>query len=144
MCRLENLGMLLFLLVGSFWDWKTKKVPVMLLGGMAAFMCLCWAIVPEQNMISIIIGLLIGCVFLLISRCTREAIGYGDSWILLILGGHLGGINMSLVAMTSFIFAAVVSSVKLVRGNWNRKLALPFVPFLTMAYIGVMLYEKIS
>ena len=39
-------------------------------------------------------GVLIGIVFWLISKYSNETIGYGDSWIISLMGIYLGGICM--------------------------------------------------
>lgn len=130
--------MLILLAGASYCDWKTRRIPVRLIVVMAALMCLSWLLSPEENALSIVLGLSIGVLFLGISRCTREAIGYGDSFILMILGGSLGGLRVCVLIMTASGMAGMFSAGKLIRGKWNRRLTFPFVPFLLIAYVGVM------
>ena len=66
-------------------------------------------------------GAAVGIVFIIISRVTEESFGYGDSILILIMGGFLG-----------------FSVFMLIRKKFHRKSTFPFVPFLTAAYIGGM------
>ena len=47
-------------------------------------------------------GVLIGIVFWLISKYSNETIGYGDSWIISLMGIYLGGICMLEIVVTAF------------------------------------------
>ncbi len=138
MREIVNAIMLILLAGASYCDCKTRQIPMRLIVVMAALMCLSWLLPPEENVLSIVIGLVIGILFIGISRCTREAIGYGDSLILLILGGCLGGLRVCVLVMTAFGVASMLSAVKLIRRKWNRRFSFPFVPFLLIAYVGVM------
>lgn len=48
-------------------------------------------------------------VFLLISKCTRESIGYGDSWLILLLGIQLGYLKAISVLFAASLLAGVAS-----------------------------------
>ena len=80
-----------------------------------------------------------GIVFLIISKVTDESFGYGDSILILIMGGFLGFWNILTVLLTAFSMAALFSSFMLIRKKFHRKSAFPFVPFLTASYIGGMI-----
>ena len=43
-----------------------------------------------ENLVGICAGIGVGVLFLLVSKVTEEAIGYGDSVAIMILGGYLG------------------------------------------------------
>lgn len=82
----------------------------------------------------------VGIAFLLMSRVTKEAFGYGDSILIVIMGSFLGCWNVLSVLMTAFFMAAVFSVFMLISKKFNRKSAFAFVPFLTAAYIGGMIF----
>lgn len=82
----------------------------------------------------------VGIVFLMASRVTGESFGYGDSLLIVIMGTFLGFWNILSVLTAAFLLAAVFSAVMLVTRKFNRKSAFPFVPFLTLAYMGGMLF----
>ena len=84
-------------------------------------------------------GLALGGICFLFSYCTREALGYGDSWLILILGIYLG-IGKALVLLTvAFLLAGLVCLVGLLWKRWQRQQTIAFIPFLTVAYVGVLL-----
>lgn len=82
----------------------------------------------------------VGIVFLMASRVTDESFGYGDSLLIVIMGSFLGFWNILSVLTAAFLLAAVFSAVMLITRKFNRKSAFPFVPFLTLAYVGGMLF----
>ena len=81
----------------------------------------------------------VGIVFLVVSRVTDESLGYGDSILILIMGGFLGFWNILSLLVAAFSMAALFSIFMLLRKKFHRKSAFPFVPFLTAAYIGGMI-----
>ena len=81
----------------------------------------------------------VGIVFLLASRVTGESFGYGDSILIMIMGGFLGFWDILSLLTAAFLLAAVFSVIMLVRKKFNRKTAFPFVPFLMIAYTGGMI-----
>ena len=81
----------------------------------------------------------VGIVFLLASRVTGVSFGYGDSILIMIMGGFLGFWDILSLLTAAFLLAAVFSVIMLVRKKFNRKTAFPFVPFLMIAYTGGMI-----
>ena len=79
-----------------------------------------------------------GIVFLLISRASGEAFGYGDSILILIIGVFLGFWNLLYLLLGAFSMAAVFSAVMMIKHGFSRKSSFPFVPFLAAAYLGGM------
>ena len=79
------------------------------------------------------------CFSGIVSRVTDEAFGYGDSILILIMGGFLGFWNILSLLVAAFSMAALFSIFMLIRKKFHRKSAFPFVPFLTAAYIGGMI-----
>ena len=81
-----------------------------------------------------------GTVFLAVSKVTEEAFGYGDSVLILIMGGFLGFWDILALLTGAFILAAAFSLILLIRSRFQRKDTFPFVPFLTAAYLGGMAF----
>lgn len=138
MCKISDGIILGLLILCSILDVRTKKIPIILLVGMSILVVIFMGVRMEQSTYSTLGGLLIGVVFCLISRLTREKIGYGDSWILLMLGGYLGWKKILVLMAAAFFLAGMFSVVGIIWRKWNRTVSIPFVPFLTAAYIGVM------
>lgn len=80
-------------------------------------------------------GMIIGSIFLLVSKVTGEKIGYGDSLAIMILGAYMGMWELLRTLSGAFALLAVVSMLLLCRKKMSRKYALPFFPFLTGGYL---------
>lgn len=79
-------------------------------------------------------GAAVGFLFLLLSKVTREGIGYGDSWGILVLGIYLGFWKILEVLAGAFSVLGIVSLVALCVKKMSRKYGIPFFPFLTIGY----------
>ena len=90
---------------------------------------------------SYLAGLVIGALFIGISKVTREGLGYGDSWLMCILGGYLGIWNMLELLVMTWLLVAVVAGIILARSRFKKRTSLPMVPFITIGYMIVWLAE---
>lgn len=86
-------------------------------------------------------GLLIGLVFVAVSKVTGEKLGYGDSWLLCILGIYLGTWNLLEILLTAWMAAALAAIAVLVLHRCRRGTVLPMVPFIAAGYIAVWMSE---
>lgn len=130
--------LIIFLLVCTILDLKTRKLPVwfMFLGSTAAiiFRIVNW----DSDAINWFGGIIIGIFFLMLSKWTREGLGYGDSWMILILGISLGLWDILLLLSIALICSGILALMLLIKGKWSRKVSFPFVPFLMLGYVGVL------
>ena len=120
-------------------DIKWKKLSLAAL--MSGFIILTAGFLCGRNIHVMLLaaGAGVGIVFIVVSRVTEEAFGYGDSILILIMGGFIGFWNILSLLVTAFSMAALFSIFMLLRKKFHRKSAFPFVPFLTAAYIGGMI-----
>ena len=126
---------LCFLAICSWQDIKRREISVSFLWvgsllGIVSFICRgreCWYLYLS--------GAGIGIVFLIISKVTKEAIGYGDGWIVCIMGSFLGIWSLLEALAAAWMFLAAAAMVCLVKKKWSRKSVLPMVPFLTAGYV---------
>ena len=137
MCEIGNVIMMGTLMAAAWEDWKRKEVSVYLLLGMNLLAVLC-AIVCNKEVSDVLLGVGIGLGFFAVSKMTEEKIGYGDSWLILILGIYVGGKELLLVLFTASFGATIFSFVFCMLHQWNRKFSIPFIPFLCAAFLGVM------
>ena len=118
--------------------WKKLSLMILLSGTVplaAGFLC-----DRERHIILLAAGAAVGVIFLIISRVTEDSFGYGDSILIMIMGGFLGFWNILSLLTAAFSMAALFSIFMLIRKRFHRKSAFPFVPFLTAAYIGGMFF----
>ena len=146
--RMVDIVVLLILTGLSVSDIRNKKVSrkVLTLWGILTVI---WKIVDfyqirvflekmEQTNVDDLAGIGVGVLSLLVSKVTEEAIGYGDSVAIMILGGYLGFWKVVGVLAAAIFTSGVCSVILSLRG---RVKTMPFFPFLTLGYI-LMLAEQ--
>lgn len=138
MCKIADVIVLALLAICGVSDWKKKTIPILYLLILSVTVVISSFLCTDVSIEHRIGGVLLGIFFLIVSKCTREAIGYGDSWLILFLGLQLGYLQAIGVLFVASMFAAVASLFFLWRCRWRRNSTLPFVPFLTIAYLAVV------
>lgn len=127
----------------SISDIRYKEIPqggLCILGGAAVIYQLISWHQGVWNLFCVLGGIGVGVLFLIISRCTEEAIGYGDSIAITILGAILG-FWKSLEILSSAFFLCVIWTIvlsifwKIRRKTLTKAIGtIPFMPFLTLGY----------
>lgn len=139
MCGIEKALVAVLLVVMAYRDWRTKQISCLSLVLMAILVLVLRMLFVEDTIWSTLGGVAVGIAFFFISKYSRESVGYGDSWLILLLGVFVGGkMIMEVIFTASFLAALFSIGYGLVRG-WNRKNTIPFIPFLAAAYVGVVL-----
>lgn len=135
MWEIDQIVCLGLLIIVSAIDIKYRKIPVEILMAMnvgaVIFQCLC----HREEVVLIAGGVAAGIVFLAISKMTEEGVGYGDSLGILGLGIYLGLWKLFEILASAFFLLALCAIVVLASKRMSRKIALPFYPFLTAAYV---------
>lgn len=93
----------------------------------------------KKGIWEILAGILLGAGLLFIAWATREAIGYGDGMVVAVCGASLGFVTVLQVLLLALCFAAVWSGLLLIFGKAKRKDRFPFVPFLLLAQLFIVL-----
>ena len=138
MCEIGDWIMLFLLGICGWRDYREKQIPLTLLLAMSVAVALLAVFCPKESLGSQIGGAVLGILFFFVSSLTKQAIGYGDSWLILILGVHLGlALALQLLLLASFV-AGVSSLFLLIKSRWNKRISIPFVPFMVLGYLGVM------
>lgn len=119
MSRLWVAGHLLFLSAEDIREGRISMIPVLELGLTGLF-----RIVYMKGSAQWIPGILILCL----GYVSKEKIGYGDGWLLLALGMWLDLYELLLMLELGIVCCIIYAAV-------SGKKELPFVPFLTAAYL---------
>ena len=127
----------LYLLWGAWKDLKVKKISdqYLWMGAIAGIIysmvkVITGEFVWKERFIAVLPGILI----LIIGKITNEKIGYGDGWLILILGSFLKFSEIYLIVQLAVILAAVVSAGLLCTKRVGKEYRLAFLPFLWAAY----------
>lgn len=137
MCEIVNIVMAVLLGAAAVTDLRKREISVCMLV-MLTVLSSAAALMQKENLWELLGGIGIGMLFFLISRCTREQIGYGDSWLILILGIYVGASKLLSLLLAASFGAGIFSLIFCVIYKWNRKYSIPFIPFLTAAFVGVV------
>ena len=140
MCEIIDGCMLVLLGIASWGDWKRREISVNLLMVMSIFVIGSAFLLKRNSLLSVLGGIAIGLLFVYFSYITEEKIGYGDSWLIGVLGVYLGGTALLELMLIASLAASVCSLAYCVCRGWNRNHALPFIPFMMVAFVGVMLF----
>ena len=138
MCQVANWFVLILLAVASVIDWRKREIPITLLFIMSAGITIFAIYCKDITIWYRLAGGALGMMLFVVSTVTKEAIGYGDSWLILLLGVQLGILRVLQLLFAASILAVIFAVFYLWVRKWNRDATLPFVPFLTIAYLGVM------
>ncbi len=138
MYKIADLIFLGLLGAASVIDIRKKEIPVILLLLMGGSVLLFKMIGAEETVESTLGGVLLGIFFFLVGKITREAVGYGDCFIILFLGIYKGGFKALQMILVASIATAMFSVGYCIWNGWQRKGTIPFVPFLSAAYVGVI------
>lgn len=125
-----------WLLVSSAMDIRTRRLPVwmLVLGGIMAAA----AIWNRQIRYFDILGGMAPGMFLLLTAFATKKAGYGDGIALSCLGAALGGERGLLLFGLSLFLMSVCSLILLGLRKVGRNTGIPYLPFLTAAWILVM------
>lgn len=85
-----------------------------------------------------LLGAAVGAALVAVSLLTRGSIGLGDGLLLMTAGVFLGGSSVLELLFISLLYAALVSLGMLAFRSWKRKREIPFVPFLLLGYLTMM------
>lgn len=127
-----------FLAWVSVIDLRTRRIPVVLLivWNLQAVIYRLYQVTGGREDAALFIGGIgVGAAFFLISRVTKEGIGYGDSWMILILGIYLGVWEILEVLAGTCLLLVVASVICLTAKRMSPSFAFPFAPFLAAGYL---------
>lgn len=133
--KIEEICTIVFLAVNAWTDYRKKEISLVITGIYAAA-GIVFSIVSKRGFGDMMIPLVIGALFLLLSLISGGDLGMGDGWTLLALGMMIRTDEYISMIGLSMLLAAGVSVLLLAVFRKNRKTEIPFIPFLFLAYMG--------
>ena len=123
--------------------WK-KKVPVAALGVLMAAAAAINLTLGRVTWWEMLLGVLYGGSFLLISLLTKGAVGLGDGVMIAAAGAWAGIIFVLYASIFGFLFAGIFGLVYIKVKKLDRKTKLPFAPFFTASCLLFSILELVS
>lgn len=129
----------LFLAICAVFDGLERQIPLVVvwLGMLTAVGLQISGVMGEASIIAAALSLLPGVGFFLLSFLTGEKVGYGDGWVLLMIGLFLGLYRCFLILLVGLLVESAAAMVLLVLGKIKRDREIPFLPFLLLG-MGVV------
>lgn len=128
--------LLLFSLIGvcAVFDILRRQIPLAVVWlGMIMAVCLqAGGYMGETSFLSAVFSLMPGAGFFLLSFLTGEKVGYGDGWVLLMIGLFMGIYRCFLILMLGLAAESAVAIVLLALKKIQRDREIPFSPFLLL------------
>ena len=131
--------LLAFLGLNTVSDIKCKKIIVWSAWLFGVFGFIYGLVTSELTLLQGLMALLPGIMFLLISKITKESMGYGDGIIVLVMGIYLSIQNLIGSLVLALIFAALWSIILVVFFKKKKQEEFPFVPFVLLGFLGGLL-----
>lgn len=129
----------LWLLLGSVMDLVYRKIPQWYAYTSVVCGILCVLLLIQGEWRSHVLGGLVGLVFFLIAKITKEQIGYGDAYVLTGLGLILGIEDFLWILLSSFVILFVLSIFLILFKKTRKDTSVPFIPFLFLGYVMCIL-----
>ena len=129
------------LMIQSYWDLRYKEIPIMVTA-VSGVVGLLLSFIGKREWIDVLIAFIPGLCCLGIGRVTRQAIGYGDGFLLCGMAMYISCRDILSVSMMAVMMSGVVALVCIAFQKKKGKDQLPFVPFLAVAWIIYILVEK--
>ena len=131
--------LLAFLGLNTVSDIKTKKILLWSAGVFGVFGLGYGLVTKDLTLLQAFVALLPGLIFLMISKVTKESMGYGDGIIVLVMGVYISIQKLIGSLVLALIFAAVWSIILVVFFRKKKQEEFPFVPFVLLGYLGGIL-----
>lgn len=87
-------------------------------------------------------GVVLGTVFLGVSRITKEKIGIGDGWVILLLGAVLGGGQSIQIIFYSFLCLMAAAMILVIFFHVSKNKTVPFIPFLLCGFLFCCFFNQ--
>jgi len=133
--KVVQFGWGIYLCLLAIIDIRYRKISLFyLLTGIVVAILLLLTSKDELWMLSLG-GAVVGLAFILVSKVTKEALGYGDSILILILGISLGFWRLMYMMIVAFFLAAIFALMVLTLKKMKRQSSFAFIPFLAASYV---------
>lgn len=126
---------IVFLIPCAITDLKSKTIPIwwtVVFGISAMIYQIFW---KKQKLETILFSMIIGVTLLVAAKISNQRIGYGDGIIFLILGLWIGFWDGISLLFFSLILSSIISVYLIIVRRKGRDYRIPFIPFVTAAYI---------
>ncbi len=128
---IPQITLAVFLILNAARDLIHRKI---LLKSIPVFSLLGFLLIREKP-VNLFLSILPGIFLLLLGKITKQAIGYGDGLVVLVVGIYLGLTETVYVVIAALFLSSFWGAFHMLRNKTNRKSELPWIPFLFAAVL---------
>lgn len=130
----------IFLGICAVYDSVERKIPLIVvwLGIITAVLLRIEGLAGDGKWQTAALSVIPGVMFWMLGFISGEKVGYGDGWMLVMIGLFVGLWECFLILMTALISGSIAVLVLLAAGKVSRNYQLPFAPFLLFG-MGVVI-----
>ena len=125
---------LLFLFLGicAVFDGIEREIPlaVVWMGMLTAIVLHIQGLAGDTSWTAMVMSILPGVMFWMLSFVTGEKVGYGDGWMLIMIGLYTGLWKCFLILLTGLVSESLLLLILLVVRRISKDRQIPFAPFL--------------
>lgn len=138
------IGISILLIPSAVMDIWKRKLPVIYLAVLLTAAVPLNLLTGRTDVWDLILGIVYGGTFLLVSIATRGAIGFGDGIMIASLGAWMGICFTLPATVFAFLSAGFFGLIYIRVKKKDRKTKLPFAPFLAAASLTLAVIELAS
>lgn len=132
---ISGTALLAFLGIGAFSDMRRQTIPIWLIIAGAAAGGIVKIFEHDADVIAILLSVIPGAFLLLFAFLTKEKIGYGDGWMIMVTGVFLGLLNNLILLVFALVIFTVYQLAMILAKKATKKSRAPFVPFILISFI---------
>lgn len=136
---------LLALLIAAVDDLITRSVHIIYLSGFFAGAVILQIVNPVVQFSAAVIGVLFALSLYFLGVLCGSILGTGDIWVIALCGAYLGITDSMVLFFRAVLLAGgwgllLITKELIAHGGVSRKMTLPFVPFMFVSYLSMVIF----
>lgn len=121
------------LCIQTIWDIRYKKIPAVV-SFTAGLIGICLCVIEKRDFVDVLFAMLPGVGCLVYAKISREAVGYGDGILLVVMSLYYSLEQLIIIGMAAFGTAGITGMMCLLFFQKRGDYEIPFVPFLLLGW----------
>jgi len=136
--KVVNILLAVIMVICAAVDIKKKEIPIWAFITLGIIALIDGIFCKEYELYQMAAGVMPGLLLLGLAKITEQSIGYGDGIVLAEIGCMEGAGGSTIILSGALALAGIFSLGMLVVKKVDKRYKIPFIPFLTAAYLAVL------